>query len=97
MGVVVHRLVARDLRGVLAYYRQEAGPELAERFYAAFLEAVAAVDRQPGRFHRVGQILRRANLSRFPYHLLFRESAGGVHVLVLRHHRRDPSFGMDRG
>jgi hypothetical protein len=32
MGVILHRLVIRDLRSVLAYYTEEVGPKLANQF-----------------------------------------------------------------
>lgn len=96
MGLVFHRLIQRDLRSVLAYYRGEVGPELAERFYAEFEQLVAEVVNNPQRFHPVSEILRRANFRRFPYHVLYRLTDGGVRILVLRHHRRDPSYGLER-
>jgi plasmid stabilization system protein ParE len=57
---------------------------------------VAQVAANPRRFHPVSETLRRANFSKFPYHLLYRISNDDVRVLVLRHHRRDPSYGTER-
>lgn len=96
MGLVLHRLIQRDLRSVLAYYRGEVGPELAQRFYAEFEQVVEEVAANPKRFHPVSETLRRANFRRFPYPLLFRVTESHVRVLVLRHHRRDPSHGLER-
>ena len=39
---------------------------------------------------------RRANLKRFPYHLLFYEELDGAEIMALRHDRRDPHFGLRR-
>jgi hypothetical protein len=56
-----------------------------------------AIQTNPKRFHGVpGNAYRRANFPSFPYHLIFRETADGARVLVLRHHRRHPDFGMER-
>src|SRR5512136_77901 len=96
MGLVFHRLIQRDLRIVLAYYRNEGGLELAQRFYAEFEQLVAEVAANPQRFHPVSDTLRRANFRRFPYHLLYRAGSMDVRVLVLRHHRRDPIYGLER-
>jgi len=96
MGLVLHRLIQRDLRSVLTYYRGEVGPELALRFYAEFEQLVAEVAANPRRFHLVSETLRRANFRRFPYHLLYRATDSDVRILVLRHQRRDPSFGLER-
>jgi hypothetical protein len=37
------------------------------------------------RFHFADRALRRANMRRFPYHLLFRERSDGLRVIVVRH------------
>jgi plasmid stabilization system protein ParE len=96
MKVVLHRLLHDDLREILKYYREKAGPELASEFYEEFERSVRAIGANPKRFHFVEGTLRRANLRRFPYHLLFREAAPAVRVLVLRHNRRHPELGTDR-
>ena len=96
MGLTFHRLIQRDLRSVLAYYAEEVGPELAERFYLEFETLARRVERNPRRFHLVSDVLRRANFPSFPYRLLFRETEAGVRILVLRHHRRKPDYGMER-
>lgn len=40
--------------------------------------------------------LRRVNLQRFPYHFLFRIVGDVVRILVVRHHRRRPTVGIQR-
>lgn len=96
MGLVLHRLIRDDLQSVLAYYRREGGDVLAERFRAEFEQLLALLSANPARFHRVSETLRRANFRRFPYHLLYREIGEDTRVLVLRHHRRDPRYGLER-
>jgi plasmid stabilization system protein ParE len=41
-------------------------------------------------------VYRRSNLKKLPYHILFEAGESEVRVLVVRHNRRDPSFGLDR-
>ena len=94
--VVFHRLVQRDMTRIRRYYSDEAGPELADRFYLRFLELVDRALSDPQRYHPVQDVLRRANISGFPYHFLYRETANGIRVLVLRHDKRHPSFGLGR-
>jgi plasmid stabilization system protein ParE len=96
MGLILHRLLQRDLRSVLAYYRDEGGDELARRFHAEFEQLVAEICRHPQRFHSISELLRRANFRSFPYHLLYRVTGTDVRILVLRHHRRGPSYGVGR-
>jgi len=50
----------------------------------------------PGRFHVIKPGFHRANLKRFPYHFVYRELPGAIRVTLVRHHRRDPRFGMER-
>ena len=96
MGLIFHRLVKRDLRTVLTHYEEEDGPGLSARFQREFEELVLRINENPRRFHLVSDVLRRANFPSFPYHLLYRETESGVRILVLRHHRRNPSFGTQR-
>jgi plasmid stabilization system protein ParE len=91
-----HRLIHGDLRSVLGYYTQEAGPDLAARFLGTFDRLVARIAEHPALFSPVAEGLRRANMPEFPYHLLFRETPDGVRILVLRHHKRSPCVGRDR-
>lgn len=96
MRLIFHRLVQKDLRGILNYYEDAAGPVLASRFYKEFEQLVDSISQYPGRFHSVSPILRRANFRSFPYHLLFHQTESEMRILVLRHHRRQPDYGTQR-
>ena len=96
MGLIFHRLIKRDLRTVITHYEEEVGPGLAARFQREFEELALQIAENPRRFHFVSDVLRRANFPSFPYHLLYRETAEGAKILVLRHHRRRPSLGTRR-
>src|SRR5690348_204373 len=96
MGLILHRLIKRDLRTVMTHYEEEVGPDLAGRFHQEFEELAFQIERNPRRFHLISGLLRRANFPSFPYHLLYREIEGGARILVLRHHRRKPDYGTGR-
>jgi plasmid stabilization system protein ParE len=96
MGLTFHRLVIRDLKTVEAYYEEEVGPELSRRFFEEFETLAQEIERNPLRYHRVSDGLRRANFRSFPYHFLFSENKSGIRILVLRHHRRNPDYGTGR-
>jgi plasmid stabilization system protein ParE len=96
MAKSFNRLVQSDLRIVLQYYETVGGKKLADRFFDEVTAVVLAIEQRPGSFHPVAEGLRRANMPTFPYHFLFRERVGSVRVLVLRHHRRHPTFGRKR-
>ena len=96
MSLIFHKLVQRDLRVVLRYYEEEGGPQLADRFFLELDSLVRAVESTPEKFHEVKNGLKRANMPNFPYHVLFTTNGQGVRILILRHHRRHPHYGISR-
>lgn len=96
MNLIYHRGVQRDVSAVLDYYESVGGPALGDAFFAEFIAFVALTVENPTRFHPVSGDFRRVNLRRFPYHFLFRIRGETVRILVLRHHHRDPAFGLER-
>ena len=96
MSLIFHKLVQRDLRVVLRYYEEEGGPQLADRFFVELGSLVRDVESTPEKFHEVKNGLKRANMPNFPYHLLFSIHGQGIRILVLRHHRRHPRYGITR-
>lgn len=96
MNLVYHRSVRHDVSAVIAYYDRVGGSALGDAFFAELNEQIQAVRLNPSSFHRVSGELRRANLHRFPYHVLFRWVGDTIRVLVVRHHRRHPDHGLER-
>jgi plasmid stabilization system protein ParE len=90
-----HPAVAKDLAEAVRRY-DPVSPRLGEQFLEEFRHVVKLAARHPGRFHPVGKRFRRANLKRFPYHFLYREIEEGIRVTLVRHHRRDPAYGLER-
>jgi plasmid stabilization system protein ParE len=97
MKLVYHRLAVRDVREVLDYYENEAGGHLADRFFDEFLAIIDKIRTNPRHYPPLSDTgLRRANLISFPYHILYEERSWGIKVMVIRHHRRNPSYGLRR-
>ena len=94
--VVFHRSVRKDMSGILSYYTEEAPASVGDRFFLTFLEVVDKALQHPKLFHLISPVLRRADIPGFPYHFLYRETVHGIRVLVLRHDRRNPSYGLTR-
>lgn len=96
MKVEYHPLTVSDLNNAVAYYNQQRaglGDELRSEIYAA----VARVCLNPSQYAVVDHGIRRCLLHRFPYAVLFRLiGEETVRVLVIRHHRRHPGFGVGR-
>jgi toxin ParE1/3/4 len=93
--VEYHPAVEQDVAEALRQYAV-VSQRLGGEFTAELRAAVAAAAAKPGRFHLIKPGLHRANLKRFPYHFVYRELMDGIRVTLVRHHRREPSFGMER-
>jgi toxin ParE1/3/4 len=93
--VEYHPAVAQDVAEALRGYAS-VSERLGEEFKAELRRVIALAAEKPGRFHPITPRLHRANLKRFPYHVLYRELADGIRITLLRHNRRDPHLGMDR-
>lgn len=96
MQVVFHPRVYDDLAEIMAYYERVATRELADAFYVEFRHVAEEAGKRPTSFAIRERDIRRVDLRRFPYHLLFRIVGESVRILVVRHHRRHPSIGMRR-
>ena len=96
MRPLFHPKVFTDLAAIMEYYERVASPELADDFYREFRLFVKEAVERPESFTIRERDIRRANLRRFPYHFLFRIVGDAVRILVVRHHRRRPSFGLRR-
>jgi len=95
MRLAYHPLVQRDVSGILRHY-DGISASLGDEFWAELTRLLAVVSANPERFHFSVRGLRRANMKRFPYHLLFRVKAGAARVVVIRHDKRHPSYGTRR-
>lgn len=96
MNVVFHPRVLPEVDAIIKYYEDVADLRLADDFYHEFRDKVLQAAKNPVHFNeRIGGF-KRANLGRFPYNFLFRETDTGIRILVVRHHSRDPGYGAKR-
>jgi toxin ParE1/3/4 len=72
-------------------------PGLGDEFLAAVRDAAVRAVEAPARYRRVERDLRWVLLHRFPYALIFRESATELVVFGCVHLRRDPATWRSRG
>lgn len=96
MRLILHPKVHSDVLKIMEYYERVATIELAEDFYRELRHVMQDAADRPESFSIRERELRRVNLSRFPYHFLFRIVADAVRILVVRHHKRHPSLGARR-
>ena len=95
MEVSYHPLVKRDVAGVLHYYH-DISPVLAAELEVELQFIINRAAENPLRFHPAGRDFRRINLRRFPYHVLYDIRPGSIRVMIFRHDKRHPDYGMDR-
>lgn len=74
MRIVLHPKVSADadISAIVEYYEEVAGPELADAFYREFGRVIEEAAARPESFSVREREIRRVNLRRFPYHILFR-------------------------
>ena len=95
MKLIYHPKAMRDLEETTRYYASIDG-ELGRDFKDRIAMALLDILRQPLRYRVIEADIRKCTLKRFPYAVYFRIIDEQVQVLVVKHHRRHPSFGMDR-
>jgi plasmid stabilization system protein ParE len=94
MKVVYHPDVQRDVSRILRHY-DRIHPKLGDAFWSE-LNALVKQAENPQHFHFDQSGRRRVNLKRFPYHFLFRETAAGIRIIVVRGHKQHPGLGKQR-
>lgn len=95
MRVIRHPDLASDIRDAALHYA-----EISERVLSAFWSeldrVLALIEGNPRSHHFDTCGLRRVNFCKFPYHLLYEVEEEVVFLVVLRHDRRHPDFGVGR-
>ena len=96
MNVFFHPRVFSEVDAIMRYYEEVADSRLADDFYEEFRGKVLEVAENPEHFNERVASYKRANLRRFPYNFLFRETGASIRILVVRHHARNPRYGAKR-
>lgn len=98
MRQIVYDVEARfDVLEIVEYYENVDGPQLADRFTSELEKFIEYVAERPETFAEIRSGLRRANLSKFPHHIIFQiVDAETIKVLTVKHDRRQPDFGLNR-
>lgn len=94
------RLVSKvysDIESAMDYFVRETGAQIATEFYNEFKRCRQIIAERPRSYPVVRKEIRRINFHRFPYHILYQiVDEGYIKILVVKHDRRDPDFGLDR-
>jgi plasmid stabilization system protein ParE len=95
MRVGYHASVQKDVNRILRRY-DEVSSRLGDEFWAGLSRCIKAAAAHPLRFHPAVRDLRRANLKRFPYRVLYRVLSDRIRVTAVRHHQQDPRVSLQR-
>lgn len=95
MKLTYHPSVQKDINHALKYYRG-ISDNLADEFWDELVNAFEYSKQNPKSSHFADEGLRRNNLARFPYHFLYEILEGRIRIVVVRHHKRSPAFGLTR-
>lgn len=95
MDHIFHPAAVQDAREIERQY-SEISDELGDRFWSELNDGIDAILENPGGQHFDPSGFRRRNLKKFPYHILYEVRSNLVRFMVIRHHHRNPSYGMKR-
>jgi plasmid stabilization system protein ParE len=94
-SVVFHPAALAEAESAVEWYRQRS-----ERAAAGFLDeldrAIEQISSSPNRFPIFEFGTRRSLLRRFPYFVVFRETASQLEVVAVAHGHRRPGYWRDR-
>lgn len=97
MKVRYHALARQDVLNILKYYEREANAEIAVKFFAELEQCIRRIAKNPNSFPELSEGVRRCFLVRFPYQINYEIiSSSEIRILVVKHQRRNPDFGLDR-
>ena len=94
-SVRLHPEALNEADSAIEWYRRRS-VRAAEMFADELDRAIGRIRDHPRQFPEYGFGARRMLLRRFPYLIIFRETASGVEVIAVAHGRRRPGYWRDR-
>ncbi|RYD47611.1 MAG: type II toxin-antitoxin system RelE/ParE family toxin [Verrucomicrobiaceae bacterium] len=96
MGIRYVREALGDIREALEYL-SDRSPLAAERFSRELAELLEKIAQHPNFGYPFGSSYRKAAMRSLPWAVVYRtDEEGIVWVMIVRHERRHPSYGMKR-
>lgn len=94
-SVRIHPAALEEAEAGTEWYRQRS-MRAAEMFLDELDRAIERIGDHPGQFPEYASGTRRMVPQRFPYLLVFRETAAGVEVIAVAHGRCRPGYWRNR-
>ena len=95
MTPVFHSEAEQELADAVSYY-DCARAGLGDEFLAVVESRVSEATHDPASWPEISSGVRRIRIPRFPFDLIFAETAQGLVVLAVMHHHRRPGYWSDR-
>lgn len=97
MSLRFHVSARLDLLEILEYYKENAGDDIAIAFFSEFRECLRLIQARPLSFPEIRSGIRRCIFARFPHQINFEVAdETTIKILVIKHQRQHPQYGMDR-
>jgi plasmid stabilization system protein ParE len=95
MKILRHPGLAADINETARHYAG-ISEQVLSGFWTELDSVLNSISRNPRSHHFDACGLRRASFRRYPYHLLYAVEEDLIFLVVLRHDRRHPDYGMER-
>jgi plasmid stabilization system protein ParE len=93
--VLFHAAAEAEVDAAFEWYWKQSS-KAASGFLNELARVVALIRRHPRQFSALTPTLRKANLNRYPYYLLFRHQERQIEVMVVAHAKREPGYWKGR-
>lgn len=91
-----HPGAEHDIAEALDFYREQAGPVVAERFLEEFERTAKLLIDHPGLGIPTTRGRRAFPLKIFPYSVVYRNLESSIRILIVRHQHKKPSYAGGR-
>jgi len=98
MNVTYNKLVQVEINKICDYY-DDCAYLLGDKFFVELISAIEAIKQQPLRWPpiEINSDKRKGRIKNFPYVIVYRViDAANLRILVVKHQKRRPNFGMRR-
>lgn len=85
----------RELRETVRYYHTQL-PRLGEEFRDEAWETVRRIKEFPLAWHPLGDTIRRCQMRRFPYGIIYEASEDDIVIIAIAHLHRKPEYWRPR-
>ena len=96
--LLLHPDATDDLQDSVAFYREQGGDPLAERFKTVIRESFQTIQARPQWYPWVdpNQTVRKLRLLRFPFSILYIERPKAIWIVAIAHGSRKPGYWFRR-